>query len=177
MKLNKINKKGDKLLSIYWFAILVIVATGVVIMVNVYYGSPYDVRQVESGILANHVANCIYFGGEVNPSIISPDGFFKEDFKDHFMDYCTLNFNVQGEFTQIPYYTEVNFFKGIDSPTSVFNITEGNKNLKSDCSVNIENKIKLAKCTSSSFFMRLNSKDVYLVRILAIVSKVNENTN
>ena len=173
----KINKKGDKLLSIYWFAILVIVATGVVIMVNVYYGSPYDVRQVESGILANHVANCIYFGGEVNPSLISSNGIFKEDFRDHFMNYCTLNFSVEGEFTQIPYYLEINFFKGIDSPTSVFNISEGNQNLKSDCGVDVQDKFKLSKCTSNSFFMKLNSNDVYFVKILAVVSKVNENTN
>ena len=173
----KMNKKGDKLLSVYWFLILVIVATGIVLMVNVFYGNPYDVREIESALLANKVADCIYYGGEVNREIFSVQGVFKESFRDGFMEDCSLNFDVQGDFVQVPYYIEVDFFSGINSKKSEFNITEGNNNLKPDCKIEVADSSKLAKCTDKSFFMRTKNGGVYFVKLLTIISKTNENTN
>jgi hypothetical protein len=175
--ISKINKKGDKLISVYWFAILVIVAVGVVLMVNAFYGNPYDVRQIESETLADHVANCIYYGGQVNPSLLSADGVFRPDFRDNFMHMCFLNFSVEGEFTPVPYYIEVNFSSGINDFKNVFGISEGNINLRPDCYISAGNMQNLAKCTQKEFFMKSSSGKVYAVKILSVVSKVTENTN
>ena len=53
------NKRGDKILSIYWFAILLIIAGGIFGMVYVFYGTPYDVREIETRVLTNQIADCI----------------------------------------------------------------------------------------------------------------------
>ena len=171
------SKKGDKLLSLYWFAMLVIVAVGVVLMVNAFYGNPYDIRQVESQTLASHVADCVYFGGKVNPEIFSVDGIFKESFRDQFMNICTLNFSVEGEFTPVPYYLDVEFLSGSNFDQNQFEITEGNLNIKSDCNVTVADTTKLAKCSDKQFLMETDSGQIYLVKILSVVDKTDENTN
>lgn len=171
------SKKGDKLISVYWFAILVIVAVGVVLMVNSFYSNPYDVRQLEAATLADNVANCIYYGGTINPLLFSTEGVFRPDFRDKFMQRCSLNFSVEGEFTQIPYYLEVNFSDGVSPFKSVFGVTEGNSNLIPDCNLDVSNTQNLAKCDEKEFFMNSPSGKVYAVKILTIVSKVSENTN
>jgi len=172
-----INKKGDKLLSIYWFAILVIVAVGVVLMVNSFYGKNYDVRKQESEILGQKVADCIYFGGEFNPLLLNNQGGFREDFKDNFLEKCSLNLTINEEFKRPPYYFEVEFFLEEDLRKSSLLISEGNKNWKSDCDVSVSGKSKLATCFNQEFFAKLNSDSVYLIKVLSIVGKVEENTN
>ena len=61
MATNKIG--ADKILSVYWFAILFIVASGIFAMVYIFYGSPYDVRDIESNALKMQIANCLSQGG------------------------------------------------------------------------------------------------------------------
>lgn len=54
------NKIGaDKILSIYWFAILFIIAAGILAMVYVFYNQPFDVREIEAEILSAKTASCI----------------------------------------------------------------------------------------------------------------------
>ncbi|MCR4327356.1 MAG: hypothetical protein NUV46_02125 [Nanoarchaeota archaeon] len=171
-----VYKKGEKLISVYWFTILVIVAVGIVLMVNSYYGNSYDVREVEAEILSEKVANCIYFGGKVHPLLLTPQGVFREDFRDNFMERCSLNFDVQSEFTPIPYYVGVQFLTFEDSRT-FFKFSVGNNNYKSDCEIKLGGSEKLAKCVEKEFYMKTSSEKIYLVKILSIVGKTNENTN
>jgi len=172
-----INKKGDKLLSVYWFAILVIVAVGIVLMVNSFYGKNYDVRAQESKILSQKVADCIYFGGEFNPLLINSQGGFRDDFKDNFLEKCLLNLTINEEFERPPYYVEAEFFSEGNLKKTSFFISEGNKNWKSDCNVTVSGRDKLATCSQNDFFAKTNSNSLYLIKILSIVGKVEENTN
>ncbi len=74
MLTNKIfqNKNGaDKILSIYWFAILFIIATGIFAMVYVFYKTPFDVRGIESEILASRIAECVSQQGKIDSQWIS----------------------------------------------------------------------------------------------------------
>ena len=63
------NKRGGKILSVYWFAILAIVAVGIVAMVVVFYGKPYDVRKSEAEIMINNVADCLSDGKNLRKDI------------------------------------------------------------------------------------------------------------
>jgi len=175
--LNLKNKKGDKLLSVYWFAILVIVAVGIVLMVNTFYGASYDVRKAESEILAQKVADCIYSGGAFNSQLFNLKGDFREDFKETFLDKCSLNFTIDENFQRPPYYIQVDFFQGADTEKKSFSITEGNQNWVSDCDLNITDRSKLATCTSQEFYAKRSFNSVYLVKILSIVGKVDQNTH
>ena len=72
------NKKGaGKILSPYWFVILVLIAGGVFAMVYAFYGAPYDVRWIESRILMNKVADCVSYEGKINSLLISSSCLFK----------------------------------------------------------------------------------------------------
>ena len=175
--LNLKNKKGDKLLSVYWFAILVIVAVGVVLMANTFYGASYDVRKAESEILAQKVADCIYSGGAFNSQLFNLKGDFREDFKETFLDKCSLNFTIEENFQRPPYYVQVDFFRGTDTEKKSFSITEGNKNWVPDCNSKVAEKSKLATCTSQEFYAKRGSSSVYRIKILSIVGKVDQNTH
>ena len=68
MKNKFLNSKtgADKVLSIYWFAILFIISIGIFSMVYVFYKTPFDVRGIESEILASKVAECISQQGRLD---------------------------------------------------------------------------------------------------------------
>lgn len=62
MVINKMilkNKRGDEVLTLYWFAIITIFAGGIFGMVYLFYGAPYDIRQIESTLIMNKVADCV----------------------------------------------------------------------------------------------------------------------
>lgn len=127
------NKRGDKIISVYWFVILFIVAGAVVYMAALFYGAPYDVREAETRILTNQIADCLSEGGYLRGGILG-----NEDFKNNFLQKCNLNFNVEDVYgwkEQEQYYVEVHFYEldqnAVDGfGEKVFDIVEGNINLK-----------------------------------------------
>lgn len=169
------NKRGgDKLISIYWFIVLTLIAGGIVAMVGVFYNSPYDVREVESEILSLKVADCIYLGGTLDTRLIA-GGAWKSEFSDNFLERCRLNFEPKGEFDFEQYYVGINFYNLQDLNNPVFEISEGNKNWVADCSIENVEKEKLVKCTKKEFFARDNNDNVYFVEILSIVRNTEKN--
>lgn len=60
------GKKGDeKLLSIYWFVILIIITIGIVAGVLHVFGSNVDVRMAEAGLLRDKIVECLVDKGEL----------------------------------------------------------------------------------------------------------------
>lgn len=166
------NKYGtDKLLSVYWFTILFIVAAAIVSMTIIFYGKPYDIRELEANALINHVADCLSESGYLKENILED-----EDFKNNFLENCDLNFNVEDTYNwreQGQYYLGVDIFQ---EENLVFNITEGNKNIISSCGVESEiEEEKIAKCVEREFYSLTPIGDVYLVKILSIVRKTEKN--
>jgi len=89
------DKRGtDKILSLYWFAILVIIAGGVAGMVYFFYDSPYDVREIEANLMIDRIADCLSSQGRINSEIIQ-NGNFDSNFKESFLEKCHLNLNVE----------------------------------------------------------------------------------
>jgi len=163
------NKKGtDKILSIYWFAILFIVAGGIFAMVYSFYHHPYDVREIEANLMVNHVADCLSSGGMLKSEII-----LDSVFEDNFMEICALNFEVEeGELQdEIQYYLEVNFY---ESENNFFSLSKGNLNLVSSCGLQEDNgEERLAKCVERDFYS-LDGEKLYLIKILSIVRKTEK---
>ncbi len=94
------NNRAEKLLSIYWFLILFIVAAGISYMVIDFYGDPYDVRSSEADILLVKIANCF-----------SQGGYLVEDYASlSLAENCNLNFetpdHLDWEFVG-QYYAEI----------------------------------------------------------------------
>jgi hypothetical protein len=163
------SKKGaDKIMSLYWFAILLIVAGGVFAMVSVFYGYPYDVREVEVGILAEKVGICISNSGILNEEI------FNEPFQNNFLENCGLNFETNSEISE--YFISIELFEISDLENSVFYYSIGNSNWLSDCKIKDSGKYeRLAKCAEERFYSTGSEEKQYLIKINSIVGKINEN--
>ncbi len=167
------NKKADKIISVYWFAILFIVAAAIVYMVISFYGEPYDIREAEAHALTNKVAGCLSEAGYLK------EGVLNEDFRENFMEECKLNFEVEDVYSwreQEQYYVEINFYDFL-TMEEIHEIKEGNEALKTDCELKGKT---FPVCLNRSFYA-LSKKDQdqdqeqYQINILSIVRKTDKN--
>jgi hypothetical protein len=175
------NKQGtDKILSIYWFVILTLVAGGIFAMVYVFYGAPYDVRGIESEIFAEKIADCISRQGIIDSEFFV-DSTFNTKISETFMEKCNFNFKVEegyGDVNKIQYFYEAEFYTPEDLVNPKFNFYDGNSNWKVDCFIKKENNkeyTKLAKCTEKRFYALNEKGDQYLIKILSVIGKSEKN--
>lgn len=121
-----------KIMSIWWFTLIFLVAGTIIYMVLIYYGSPYNVQGTESEILGDQVENCLVSQGYLNPAV------FTSDFKKNFLSDCHLNFSVENVYdwkSLQQYYVEVNIYKfDQNNPgllgDQLLNLQKGNINIK-----------------------------------------------
>lgn len=171
MKINQITKKnikGDKIISVYWFAILFIVAGAVIYMVFLFYGKPYDFRKIESDILTTKISRCISEAGYIK------DEIFEEGFKENFTGVCNLNFQVEDVYgwrEQGQYFVEVEFLD-FGSKQVLFSASEGNDNLKEFCDKKSKN---LPICLDRNYYSLDKNGKKYQISILSIVRKTEKN--
>jgi len=171
MKKIKMNKKGDKIISVYWFAILFIVAAAVVYMVTVFYGEPYDIREVEANILTNQIADCLAEGGKLKKNILDDEGQLLLN-NDNFLWICNLNLDVEDfkDWSNNQFYVEIDIF-GISQGN--INLKNGNINLKDYCG---KQGKTLPVCVNRTFYVLNQDKtSSYEIEILSIVGKVEKN--
>lgn len=161
----KKNKRADKVISVYWFAILFLVAAAVVYMVLIFYGKPYDVGGIESNLLTNKIAGCLSQGGLLIKENLDTENFFSK---------CKLNFNVEDIYDwkeQGQYYFEVHV-TGFYDAVSIFDVTGGNVNLKDFCGKTGKN---LPTCLEREFYTLDNEKNQFKIKILSAVRKTEKN--
>jgi len=168
------NKRGDKIISVYWFAILIIVAGGVFGMVYIFYGTPYDIREIEANVLGNQIADCVSYAGKINTALIS-NGRTSPKIGESFLKMCHLNFKSD-EWQDEQYYLEVKIYSLGDLNNSILNITAGDNKWLSSCALQTNRQIeKLAKCIKKSFYSIDNSNNQYIIKILTVVRKAEKN--
>ena len=168
------NKKADKIISLYWFAVLIIVAAGIFGMVYVFYGSPYDVREVEANVLGNQIADCISYGGRITPTLIL-NGQATQLTGESFLNMCHLNFQTN-EWEEEQYYIQVEIYKLENMNAPFLEISAGNNNWLSSCSLQTDKSLeKLAKCVRKSFYSLDDANNQYIVKILNVVRKTEKN--
>lgn len=169
------NKRGDKILSIYWFVILAIVAGGVFGMVYIFYGTPYDVRTIEANILVNQIADCISYAGRIDTNLISNGTIQFQKSGDEFLKNCHLSFDTI-EWQEQQYYAEINFYKLSNLTNSILSIKAGNNNWLADCAIQDSEKQQLLpQCTQKSFYSLDDTNNKYIIKISTIVRKSEKN--
>ncbi|MFH1151909.1 MAG: hypothetical protein V1788_02175 [Nanoarchaeota archaeon] len=120
------NRRGtDKIISVYWFAILFIVAAAVVYMVVIFYGTPYDVREAEASAMINQIADCITKDNKLRTGVNN----------DNFLEECHINLGKENK-----YYVEVGDLE----------IAKGNMNLNEFCD---KKGNKLPKCVERKLYV------------------------
>lgn len=167
------NKHGaEKILSVYWFAILIIIAGAIVAMVSLFYGTPYDVRDVEANIMSNKIANCLSENGKLNSELFIEDKNFNENF--NLREKCNLVFETESKSERGEYFLQTEFYDLNNE--EVFSISEGNSNLYADCKIEDDKYRKISKCIEREFYS-LNpiSDDVFKIKILSVIRKTEKN--
>lgn len=182
-----INKKaGSKILTMYWFVILIIIAGGIFAMVYSFYHHPYDVRELEAEIMINHIADCLSSQGNLTSELFNEEGF-SESYKNNFSDNCHINLNVEEVWQknfdveeeiwggEPQYYFRINFYNAINLENSVFEISKGDNKLIADWNIQEEKEYKRAAKGVEDGFFSFNGEDLYLIKILTIVKKTEKN--
>ncbi|MDP2628749.1 MAG: hypothetical protein Q8P15_02540 [Nanoarchaeota archaeon] len=163
------NKKGaEKIISVYWFAILFIVAGAMVYMVSSFYGKPYDVREIEAGLLTDKIAGCVSEAGYIQSVVLS------QGFDNSFFDFCNLNFETEDAYgwkEQGQYYTEISIYN-FNSEQVLSVIKEGNENLKEFCELGGGN---LPVCLKRSLYTIAKDNSQYKIDILSVIRKTEKN--
>ena len=67
------DKKGEKLLSIWWFFVIAVVATGITVGVLIYYSASIDMREAEAELLSEKIFDCVVEEGFVVEEIFEED--------------------------------------------------------------------------------------------------------
>jgi len=162
------NKKADKIISVYWFVILFLVAAAIVYMVSAFYGEPYDIRKAEAEILTSKIARCVSEAGYLKEGVLS------EDFRENFLEKCKFNFEVEDVYgwrEREQYYVEINFYD-FSTNQGVSTIKKGNEALKTDCGLKGK---AFPVCLERSFYALDREKNQYQIDILSIVRKTDKN--
>ena len=145
-----------------------------------FYGPPYDVRDIESEILAQRVADCISQNGIIESDFFI-DGRFNQEIGNTFTDRCNFNFNVEegyGDREEIQYFYKVEFYTPKDLVNPVYSFYDGNSNWESECFIKKENNkeyVRLAKCTERRFYALNEGGEQYLIKILSVIGKSEKN--
>ena len=171
-----LNKKGGgKIIAMYWFVMLIIIAGGIFAMVYSFYHHPYDVRELEGEIMINHIADCLSTQGNLTSALFDEEGF-SQNFSENFLENCHINLDVEEIWEGEPqYYLQINFYKSENLENSLFEISKGNLNLVADWNIQEEKEYKrTAKGVEDDFFS-FNREDMYLIKILTIVKKTEKN--
>ena len=167
----KFDKKGaDKIISVYWFFILFIVAAGVAYMVFSFYGKPYDIRELEVNTLTNKVADCVSYVGYLRDDALTIS-------KENLLEKCDLNFNVEDVYdwrSQKQYYVEIEILD-FKTKSKISEASSGNLILKNFCSDKSGNS---PFCLQRSFYAlgkNENENVQYQINIFSIVRKTEKN--
>ncbi len=162
---------GEKILSVYWFAILVIVAGAIFVMAGIFYGSPYDVREIEAHLLSNRVADCLVRQGNLQKEIFDGKSFLLNE--QNFLDLCRLNFSSP-DFEREQYFVRVEVFGQQEPERKIFELEYGNKNLEADCKIEKEYS-RTASCERRVLFGLDKDGKLYKIKILSVVGKIKKN--
>ena len=172
MNFNQIKKGSSKIMSVYWFAILILVTGGISVMIFSFHNSPYDVRELEAEIMINKVSDCLSNGGILNEDLFGEEEFNKEF---EILEECHFNFNTEFE-DRIQYYLEINFYDITNFENSIFKISEGSKEFKADCELQKDKEYgTISKCAEKTFYSLDKDKNQFFVKTLSIIRKTEKN--
>jgi hypothetical protein len=169
------NKKGgEKVIAVYWFAILFIIAAAVVYMAAIFYGAPYDIRELETTLLSDKVADCLVNGGYLDQDI------FNENFQNNFLELCGVSFKTEDSYEwnlRGQYYLELdiyNFSTYNEGASYIESISDGNAELKEFCNFDLNEK-NFPVCLEKDLYVLDKENNQYIIKIISVVNKFEKN--
>lgn len=141
------NKKAEtKLLSIWWFFVLVIIGAGVVMGTSMFKSDKLDVREAESAILVNRLIDCSINQGKLVEEVFQESKFF---------NICGLDSTILDKSTY--YYIKISAVD-INTNRTINEISLGNQAFEQECKVAaVADAKKYPRCFETTTFT-VNSK-------------------
>ncbi len=163
-----INKKGgERILSIYLFIIYIIISIGIVSGVILFYGSPFDVRIAEAGVLNSKIVDCLVEQGKLKQNVLV-DEF-------DLLNTCHLNFkdNTRKYAGEEQYAVDIKLFHlsscsnfRCSNPIKEFGF--GEKDFLQYCYAGGK---KIPKCNTEAVYV-LNNEEGMILQITSAVNKI-----
>jgi len=134
----KNNRADSKLISIWWFAVLFLIAGGIVAGTLLFYSRGIDVRALESNVLSDRVLNCLV-----------KDGYIKQDFLENKTDIfkeCGLSEKIINKSSS--YYLSLSIID-LQTNKKEIGVSFGNMAFEKDCKISLSvlNAENYPKCS------------------------------
>jgi hypothetical protein len=150
------NKRAEsKLLSIWWFLVLILIAGGIIFGTALFYADKIDVRTLEVSIMASRVAGCIV-----------TNGYIQENAVKDILKECGFDSSIIDKSSE--YLLKVGF-RDISSNLTQKEIYFGNRAFEEDCKIGISvNKaVNYPKCLEKNMLALNASGSMFEIKILA----------
>ena len=137
------KKGGEKIFSLWWFLVLVLVAGSVVIGVISFYSASYDVRRIEVDLLGEKILNCISDKGYLKNEVLESNF--------NLIEKCKLNKDLFDEGSD--WYIKIKIGDRKE-------LKEGAGTFEKDCEVSSGLKAKyFPKCINMEYRLLYASKE------------------
>lgn len=167
VKMGLNRKGGERLLSVYWFLIFLIVAIAVVSGVYIFFSKPIDVREAETGILNDKLISCFVDDGKLRNLDVTDSNL---------EDRCGLDFadrSVRSDgnlvYSELQYYVEVDI--GLPGGEKVIKL--GNENYKPFCGQE-KSRMNIPYCYANRL-VALNGGELVAVTVISAIKKIEQN--
>lgn len=151
------NKKADKLLSIWWFFVLGVIAGGIVIGVLIYSSADINIKEVEADVLVEKIISCLINNGYLKENI------FENDF--NIFDFCNLNPEVFGKASNFYFNISIYDENGEELRES---ISKGSYSFEKDCKIQEGKEAKhFPRCSEKKEIALFEDKKVELIILAA----------
>ena len=158
----KINRKGDeRVLSMYWFILFIIVAVAIVSAVLIFYSYLLDVRSTEAGILSDRVVDCLSDGGNLNVAKL-------DEAEKNLESACNLILKDESK----EKYKEMKSQYYIKVEANGKLIEAGDRDFLAYCGQ--KSKLNIPVCFEKKLFV-LNGNEFVSMKITTAVRKVEQN--
>jgi len=163
----KYNKRGgEKIMSIWWFAVLAIVGATIIVGVAMVYSADVDTRNFESAILAERVSDCIVNDGVLDSLIVEDGGKFD------FFEECGLDKTFFEQSSKLYFKVTI---KNSSGGVLFGPFGEGTASLEKDCLVTKKILARnYPKCISRSEGIIYNGADGRIAAILEVFVASNQ---
>ncbi len=169
--LGRMNKKGDeRVLSIYWFLMFVIIAIGIGSAVVLFYGKPLDIREKEASILSDKIIGCIVEKGILKPEALEgiKEGKIEGECNLYFNDNSLPTYSGKQE-----YFVRIRVEKTGDEGRD-YDAHYGDMNFEPFCGQK-DSRINIAFCSMKRFYALNEKGEFVLVEITSAIGKVEQN--
>jgi len=160
------NKRGDeRILSLYWFVIFVIIAIAVVSGVYIFFSDPLDTRQIEGSILADKVIGCFVEQGKLSEVYSGING-------GNFEEKCKL---VLKDETKEAYKIEDQYYIEFKAGDRTFKYKEESESRFEPFCDKEESKKNIPICIKKKLAVLDETGELIFVEVLIGVRKVEQN--